>query len=363
MVEEITEIPYLRNIGAIVTYKCQVACSHCILAAGPDRTEQILPEDVSDWVGQIADYRGGHIKVLSLTGGEPFYDIDTLKKIVMSASSQGLMTTVVTNAFWAKTPKEAVRLLKGFPLINMLAFSTDVYHLQSIPFDRIVNAISAAEKCDIPYNVAVCTEDEDNETYKDILGRLKEITEESNINTAITFPVGRGAKTVDIARYRMSIRPPLAACSSGNSPMIFPDGRVLACIGPVIDIPHSHPLVLGNLREEPLSEILDASEMNPILHTIRLWGPHKLISLIESAGYRDLLPKRYIKDSVCNACYALMSNQKLIPILNSLTGDSEYIRMVIHARSFYLNEDIVLRSACKKSRRVNGSRYGVAIPK
>jgi MoaA/NifB/PqqE/SkfB family radical SAM enzyme len=79
--DELIEMPFLRNIGFIMTYKCQVACPHCIIEAGPERKEEMLLSDAFNWIQQVANYREGYIKVLSLTGGEPFYNIDHLKKI------------------------------------------------------------------------------------------------------------------------------------------------------------------------------------------------------------------------------------------------------------------------------------------
>jgi hypothetical protein len=159
-----------------------------------------------------------------------------------------------------------------------------------------------------------------------------------NINTAVTFPAGRALKRIGNPKYQTTEAPPISACSAGSSPIIFPDGRVIACIGPVIDLLSSHPLVLGNLRENSLCEILDKAELNPILHAIRIWGPQKLISIIKEAGLSQHLPERYIKDSVCNACYHLMSSDKVIEFLAKLAEDSEFVQKVAYARVYYLKE-------------------------
>ena len=99
---------------------------------------------------------------------------------------------------------------------------------------------------------------------------------------------------------------------------------------------------MGNLRENSLHEILDNAELNAILHTIRIWGPRKLISLIEERGLIEYLPDRYIKDSVCNACYSLMSNVNIVNFLKQLAEDLEFIQKVAYARVYYLNETKML---------------------
>ena len=130
----------------------------------------------------------------------------------------------------------------------------------------------------------------------------------------------------------------MTSCGAGSSPIIFPDGRVIACIGPIIDLTDPHPLVLGNLRHNSLEDILEGAEVNPILHAIRLWGPKKLITMMQSAGLGHHLPVRYIKDSVCHACYELMSRPVSTAFMEELSQDADFVRMVAYGRIYYLNE-------------------------
>jgi len=337
MSEELPEMPFLRNIGLIVTYKCQVACPHCIIEAGPNRKEEIQLKDAFDWIEQIAKYRKGYIKVLSLTGGEPFYDIKKLKQLSTFGKDSGLLVSAVTNAFWASTAKEAVKTLEELPAITMLAISADVYHQSQIPFKRVKNAVDAAKKLGIPFQIGVCTENQQDKEYKKTVKKLKEIVRPDQIKTAITFPVGRALK-LNETKYETSSEPPISACSAGNSPIIFPNGNVVGCIGPVIDIKNEHPLLLGNLRNSSLNTILDNSETNSIFHAIRIWGPKKLVSLIHEAGLQKHLPKKYIQNSICYACHSLMSNKAIKNFLFNLNEDFEFKRKVAYARLYYLRE-------------------------
>ena len=122
------ELQFLRNIGLLLTYKCQIACPHCIIEAGPNRTEAMGAEDALHWITEAATYRQGHIKLLSLTGGEPFIDIPKLNRISAAADAAGLLTSAVTNAYWATTYDEAVRVLRQAPAVRLHAVSTDVSH-------------------------------------------------------------------------------------------------------------------------------------------------------------------------------------------------------------------------------------------
>jgi MoaA/NifB/PqqE/SkfB family radical SAM enzyme len=343
MVDPIQEMPFLRNIGLLVTYKCQVACPHCIVEAGPHRTEYMQYDETCDWINQIASYRNKYIKVVSFTGGEPFFDVEFLKKTSEFAGNLGLFVSAVTNAYWALSLQKAINVLRSLPAIKMIQISTDVYHQQSIPIERVGYAIKAAEISKTPYTIAVCTEKNSDPGYLHILEQLKNMTDPESIYTSITFRAGRALKRGAECGYEMSDDPPESACGAGSAPIILPDGKVVACIGPIVNLRSAHPLWLGNLREEPLTEILDRAELNPILHAIRLWGPKRIIHILEGAGYRSELPSKYIKNSVCQACFELMANSSIVNYLEELEQDPAFNRKVAYGRAYYLQEpDMVL---------------------
>jgi hypothetical protein len=300
-------------------------------------------DEAKRWIDQIADYRGGFIRVLSLTGGEPFVDVDGLRVLADHARGKGLIVSAVTNAYWASTRERAVAMLRDLESLNMLAISCDVYHQSTIPFARVRHAVLAAKELDRPFNIAVCAESEDDAQHQALLAQLREIVDDDLINTAIVFPVGRALEQLPNLRHDYCADPPRAACSAGSSPMVFPDGNVIACIGPVIDLRAPHPLQLGNLRQNSLASILDEAELNPILHAIRVWGPRKLIALAREAGFEKLLPERYVKDSVCCACYSLMAQPEIVDCLNRVCADDDFIRTVAYARVHYLRETQMAR--------------------
>ncbi len=341
MSEALAELAFLKQIGFVITYKCEVSCPHCIINAGPTRKEQIALSDAMDWIRQVAAYRDGFIRMLALTGGEPFYDLDLLQEISQYARDCGLLVSAVTNGYWAETPQRALEVLRQLPAISVLAVSTDVYHQQAIPIERVKNAVLAAQECERACQVSLCTESEKDPEYQSILEQVHTFADKEQIEVALTFPVGRAAQTVLRSKYERSIRPPQAACVSGGSPIVFPDGRIVACIGPIIGLPktRAYPLALGTLRALTLAEILDEAETNAVLHAVRVWGPRKLIALLQAAGYGDLLPSEYIQNSVCNTCYALMSNPKIAASLATLQSDFEFMRQVAYGRVYYLREN------------------------
>lgn len=338
MNDDVSEIPFLRNIGLMLTYKCSVACPHCIVDAGPHRKEEMHLKNALNWINQAHAYRDGYIKGLALTGGEAFFNIEHLQSISAQGEKLGFVVSVVTNAFWASSKNIAVNILSTLPAIQLISISTDEYHQKAIPFDNIRNAVWAAKELGLLYNIAVCTDNKENLKYREIMKYLLEITEPDKIRTTITLPVGRGRKKSETFKYKMSSEPTLSACTMVSSPIIFPDGKVIACIGPVIKLPPPHHLFLGNLHDNSLSEILDNAEINPILHAIRIWGPQKIVSLLKEQGLDKLLPKEYITDCICDICYKLFSNDRMNDVLNMLSDDERFKQKVAYARVYYLKE-------------------------
>ena len=109
-------------------------------------------------------------------------------------------------------------------------------------------------------------------------------------------------------------------------------------------LPPGHPLFLGNLQDEALADILDLAELNPILHTIRVWGPRKLVSILQDYGMSNLLPTEYIDNCVCDACFKLLSSDKIIKDLVTILQNEDFQRTLAYARLYYLNECTMLEN-------------------
>jgi pyruvate-formate lyase-activating enzyme len=322
----------------MMTYRCQVACPHCVVEAGPHRREEVDLEEALRWVQQISAYRGGHIRALSLTGGEPFCVFEKLKRVAAVASSLGLVVTVVTNAYWAEDKRKAVETLRSIPGLDMIGISSDVYHQKLIPFERVKNAALAAKECNLSFRILVSTESETAPEYLAVIERLSEVAAPENISTVRTFLAGRALASMQSTKFELSETPCPCACDAAGAPVLFPDGRAVACVGALIGLRSWHPLTLGNLRETSLEEILDKAEQNPILHAIRIWGPRKLIAMVADSGPKAELPGRYIADSNCDLCYALFTNPRIVQYLDRLGQDQDFRRTTAYGRVYYLNE-------------------------
>ncbi|MCB0064033.1 MAG: hypothetical protein KDE19_18045, partial [Caldilineaceae bacterium] len=179
---------------------------------------------------------------------------------------------------------------------------------------------------------------EENPGYQQIIADITAMGEADKLRRSVVFPAGRANRKARYFRYQTAPEPTVSACSMASSPVIFPDGKVMACIGPLLTLAVDHPLVLGNLQHESLATVLDRAEVNPILHMIRVWGPYKLVSLLQQRGFGALLPEEYICNSICDVCYQLMTNEQLVRALHQLADDEEIQKLVAYARLYYLHE-------------------------
>ena len=342
-----SEIPFLKNIGLMQTLKCPITCPHCIVEAGPHRKEKMRFENALEWMEQARRYRKGYIQGLALTGGEPFYDMENLVKVSNHGKERGFTISAVTNAFWATSKEKAISTLRKLPAIRMLCISTDEFHQKFIPFENIRNAAYAADKCKIVYSFAICTANFEDPKYLMIREAISKITggDQRKIRISVIFPVGRAEKRTNGFNYKMTSQPPIGACRMACSPIVFPDGKVMGCIGPVISLDTNHPLVLGNLNINSLADILDKAEMDAALHTIRIWGPAKLLSKLREYRQNLALPTDFIDECACDVCYQIFKNQKVLDVLNEIQREDEAFRKkVAYGRYFYLGETKMLEA-------------------
>lgn len=332
-------IPFLTNIGFMITYRCTISCAHCVVNAGPHRKDEMALEDAREWIGQVWRYRDGHVTNIAITGGEPFYNMRKLRDISALASQSELAVSVVTNAFWAATVDSAMESLRQLPAVKFLSISTDIHHLEHIPFERVRNAVKAAKELGLACSIAICTASESEERFRRIRDQALEIADEANVRTAITFPVGRARQIRGSLGYAISSEPSPSACSMSGTPVIFPDGNVIGCIGPIMDIRSPHPLFLGNLRKEPLAEILERAESNMILHANRVWGPQIMLDWLREYGLDGDLPEEFIENSICDICHQLFTRPHILEALEDISKNRHLATKVAYGRVYYLQEE------------------------
>ena len=338
----------VSTLSFLLTYRCPISCQHCLIDAGPRRKEKMALGSVLGWIDDTVAYRGGAIRNIELTGGEPFYDLQNLALVSDHAQQGGLSVSVETNAGWAETLEQAILTLNQLPAIDNISLSTGIHHQQFIPISHIRNAIIAAKLLGRRYDVTMVTECEQDEKYRSVRQQLEQVVESSRIRCIATYPAGRAKNPDSGIRIRTSGEAAEKPCISPFKPLILPDGRVMACSGPVHQFRKSScPLCLGNLRKEPLEAVLDRAADSRLLHLIWSWGPHRMASILSSYGHEGLLPEEYVFGSPCDICNKLLSDRYLVSRLEGLLDDPANRRHLPHLQMLQLNSEEMRRQCMK----------------
>lgn len=118
----------LTGIHILLTYRCTCECDHCFLHCGPRRAGAFTIPQLRILFDEIA--RIGTIQTVYFEGGEPFLHYATLVEGVRMARAAGLETGIVTNAYWATSPEDALCCLRPFRDLNLadLSVSDDEFH-------------------------------------------------------------------------------------------------------------------------------------------------------------------------------------------------------------------------------------------
>lgn len=115
-----------NTLGIQVTNSCNMECAHCITNSSPRARGDLPWEKIDAAVRSSAPYIDG----VCVTGGEPWLRRDTTLKTIRLAHSLGLVVSMISNGYWARTEEEARRVFSELKEagLDRLAISFDSYH-------------------------------------------------------------------------------------------------------------------------------------------------------------------------------------------------------------------------------------------
>jgi organic radical activating enzyme len=133
-------------LAVLPTYRCTAACEHCCFDSNPTLTQRIDLATILDAIERVSHYPS--MKLVSFTGGECFLLGRELDEAVAFATSKGLRTRCVTNAYWARSFNAGQRRLRKVVDAGLqeISISTGDNHLKFVALESVINAtISALE--------------------------------------------------------------------------------------------------------------------------------------------------------------------------------------------------------------------------
>jgi len=116
----------LSGLHLLLTYECNYECDHCFVWGGPSQSGTMTAETIEHILKQADEL--GTIEWIYFEGGEPFLYYERLCSGVRLAKESGFRVGIVSNAYWAKSEKEALAMM-----ITTVASS---YHAPRILPDR-----------------------------------------------------------------------------------------------------------------------------------------------------------------------------------------------------------------------------------
>lgn len=160
-----------------ITTKCNFMCRHCYLSCGPFRDEVMTKEVIDSTLQKI----GISSNRVWISGGEPTlypnlveYIVGECKKI-KSQFGYPKEICLQTNGSWAKTPKEAVRLLKYYSDLGITDLDLsgyDHFHYEYHKGISIIELGAIANKLNLFNSVTISGSPKSDLKY---LGRGKDL--------------------------------------------------------------------------------------------------------------------------------------------------------------------------------------------
>ncbi len=346
--------PPAITMALMVTRRCNMRCGHCSVESGPDVRNEPSEKELLDQVRQAA---AAEVRSINLTGGEPMLRPRTVLRLIREARRLGVATTLTTNGSWGRTTARArhgVRALRRAGL-GSVAVSVDRYHDEFQGPAPALSIARAAEEVGLPVRISlVVPAGPTGPTGEDGLAPLV-APFEGLPGTRLRF---YGLQAVGRARGLPADTMAGAVdgfCSACAAPAVTDDGRLTACNGPAYFAPASSPLIVGSLRTEPLAALLERHRRDPILDTIRTFGPARLRDELRALPGFERFPFRARYLGICDLCLHITSDSAAVAALRARLDDPG---LAAERRAAWLVIQDSRRRGALNPGRINGAGAG-----
>jgi pyruvate-formate lyase-activating enzyme len=299
------------SMGLILTDKCPVGCLHCISDNSLYKGKEIDLSFLKSRVDKTVEL--GSFDKIVITGGEPFFEFDKLRDLIIYITSKNLNASTVTSAYWAKSIKisrEKLTELKTAGL-QSLAISMDIYHQEKVPYQNIINVLEICAVLRIP-NTVVYTYSKDRLKDGHLLKQLFESLPEP-LRKSLRITEG---SMLQSGRAQMNNLGPFNPEEKDNQPLICQsmgkiirsDGQLALCCG--ADLPDNSTLLAGNIDSLPIPTLKDNLETNHFIPFIEIFGLKWMMETLKKSfsGY-DFSVSELHTDNRCNICQKMLGNK------------------------------------------------------
>jgi len=301
----------VRELGVLLTRRCNASCAHCGSSSGPHRAGSIDPAVAVDAVRGAAS--AGVASVI-LTGGEPFLVRPLLATVVAAAASAGMRVAACSNGWWGGDRARARSWLAEVREAGLgsLLLSTDRWHLDHVSVEAVIGAARVAGDLGIAVQVAVPAGRNDWVALG-LVARLRAETD-AGVYTHPAHPVGRGA---DLGPGVLQVRPAaVGPCHLVGHLEVGVDGTFTICPTSAEFAPSS-PLRLGNVATEDAAALVERYRRTPLYWVLAHHGPAGVARLARLAG-TVTLPAGTRHD--CVLCEAVHRDRAAVAAISGRLG-------------------------------------------
>jgi pyruvate-formate lyase-activating enzyme len=282
-----------RVASLLMTYRCTLACAHCLFNCGPRQPRR--HHTVEQGVRYLRMLRETD-RVIHIAGGEAMMEYETVLAICREASDHGAAPHFIeTNATWCTNTALLRRRLMELRDTGMqgLYISADPFHLAFFPVDRYLRCYETAVELFGEENVMAPRATRQELREMQAIGRDPERLAEF-VRGSPPQMVGRAGE--ELAR----LLPPRPMAEFGGDRLWQGKPEGMSCarefdpdtmweihIDPYDNIQTCCGVIVGSGRVTPLPELMDAgfAQGNPIVGALCEEGPAALLRMAEPLGY------------------------------------------------------------------------------
>lgn len=273
-----------KTLSLMPTFRCTAECADCGTYSSPQERTTL---DRGAMLAAIAEAKELGFAVVVFTGGEATLRRGDLLAGIAAATELGLPTRVVSNAYWARTPEKAGRVLDqlagaGLSEIN---YSTGDEHVRFVPIERVAIAAAEAVRRDLPVHIMVELRSTRAVTRDILLARpeLDVLTEAERERVVV-----RESPWMPLEPGRIEEYPPGVAADGTNivqrqgcdsllrTYTVQSDGRVAACCGlGMRTIPELNVTTVGTPGF--LARAVEEAETDVVKLWIHTMGPERVL--------------------------------------------------------------------------------------
>jgi len=146
-----------HTLTTLCTYQCTAACRQCCFGSGPKVKGRLGRHTI---IARIEEARREfpNLKLVVFSGGEALMLTDDLFASIAHGTSAGLLTRVVSNGYWGKTPGMARNTVAKLQKAGLCELNLSVGrdHQEWIPVSSVINAAVAAADAGVCCSLCFC---------------------------------------------------------------------------------------------------------------------------------------------------------------------------------------------------------------